>query len=216
MMSDLESDTKKWKALWAIQAPGKMLITLWRFAHDCLPTGVQLQRRHIPASPECIHCFVEERVDHALLFCPFARQVWDEVKESFDIHLNRNDFRSPKMWLFDFLGRCSRQEGTVLAVTFWHLWDARNKLREEGGSVHPTSIATKIKVYVDLIISQLVSSDSDHRCGTSRVVSWSPPPEGFLMVNVDAAIFESSSCMGAGVVIRDSAGQFVGAYGECT
>jgi hypothetical protein len=36
------------------------------------------------------------------------------------------------------------------------------------------------------------------------------------MVNVDAAIFESSCCMGAGVVIRDSAGQFVGAYGECT
>jgi hypothetical protein len=159
---------------------------------------------------------VEEHVDHALLFCPFARQVWDEVKESFDIYLNRNDFRSPKMWLFDFLGRCSRQEGTVLAVTFWHLWDARNKLREEGGSVHPTSIATKIKVYVDLIISQLVSSDSDHMCGTSRVVSWSPPPKGFLMVNVDAAIFESSSCMRAGVVIHDSAGKFVGTYGECT
>jgi hypothetical protein len=35
------------------------------------------------------------------------------------------------------------------------------------------------------------------------------------MVNVDAALFASSKCMGVGVVIRNHAGDFIGACGEC-
>jgi hypothetical protein len=54
--SSVNSDNSKtWKRLWATKAPGKMKITLWRFAHDCLPCGHQLQKRHIPASPNCIY-----------------------------------------------------------------------------------------------------------------------------------------------------------------
>jgi hypothetical protein len=128
--------------------------------------------------------------------------------------LNRKVFRSPKLWLFDFLQRCSKLEATVLAVTFWHLWDTRNILREEGVQVNPINVAMKIKAYIELIISQLPSLETDHRRGTSRAVSWSPPPEGFLMINVDAALFSSSNCMGAGVVIRNHVGDFAGACGD--
>ncbi|VAI29049.1 unnamed protein product [Triticum turgidum subsp. durum] len=39
---------KVWKRLWAIQCPNKMKIMLWRIAHNCLPTGSQLQTRSIP------------------------------------------------------------------------------------------------------------------------------------------------------------------------
>jgi hypothetical protein len=48
LSSNHEGDTKLWKTLWAAKAPGKMKITTWRFAHDCLPSGQQLQVRHIP------------------------------------------------------------------------------------------------------------------------------------------------------------------------
>jgi hypothetical protein len=30
---------KDWKAIWRINAPGKMKMNLWRFAHDYLPSG---------------------------------------------------------------------------------------------------------------------------------------------------------------------------------
>jgi hypothetical protein len=30
-----QHDCKRWKTLWSTKAPGKMKITLWRFAHDC-------------------------------------------------------------------------------------------------------------------------------------------------------------------------------------
>ena len=140
MTSDSVSESKFWKALWAIQAPGKMHITLWRFAHDCLSSGAQLCRRQVPASSACIHCSAEERIEHALLFCPFAREVWDEVKDSFDIHLNQRSFIKPRLWLFDFLAHCTKEAATILTVTFWHLWDARNKAREEEIIFHPSTL----------------------------------------------------------------------------
>jgi hypothetical protein len=114
------------------------------------------------------------------------------VKRSFDIHLQRKFFTSPKTWLAEFLSSSDKLNATILAVTFWHLWDARNKLREDGGTVHPATVAGKITAYVDLILNNLTMQEPDHRRETSRAVSWSPPPEGIIQVNVDAAIFASS------------------------
>jgi hypothetical protein len=42
MPSDMTDESSLWKKLWKSKAPGKMKITVWRFAHDCLPSGHQL------------------------------------------------------------------------------------------------------------------------------------------------------------------------------
>jgi ribonuclease HI len=148
------------------------------------------------------------------LFCPVAREIWSEVKKGYDVHLNRRGFTSPKTWLAEFLANNGATQATVLAVTFWHIWDARNKLREEGGSINPLSIALKIKAYVELILTHLYRPIPAHRCETSRTISWSPPPDGMLQLNVDAALFSSSGRMGAGVVARDDMGEFVACIGN--
>jgi hypothetical protein len=61
-----------WKKLWNIKAPVKMKVTLWRMAHDCLPMGHQLHRQDIPAYVSYVICNREERVEHSMLFCPYA------------------------------------------------------------------------------------------------------------------------------------------------
>ena len=38
--SNSSDDAKQWKKLWAMKVAGKMKITLWCFAHNCLPSGV--------------------------------------------------------------------------------------------------------------------------------------------------------------------------------
>jgi hypothetical protein len=38
------NEDKHWMTIWKIKSPGKMKIHSWRFAHDCLPGGVQMQR----------------------------------------------------------------------------------------------------------------------------------------------------------------------------
>jgi hypothetical protein len=111
------------------------------------------------------------------------------VKREYDVHLNRKCFTSCKTWLAEFLTHNGDKQATVLAVTFWHIWDARNKLREEGCTVNPLNIAVKIKAYVELILTDRSKPSHGHRHETSRAVSWSPPPEGMLQLNVDAAIF---------------------------
>jgi hypothetical protein len=100
-----------------------------------------------------------------------VREVWTEVKQSYDVHLNQKGFTSTKTWLADFLERNGGLQATVLAVTFWHLWDTRNKLREDGGHVNPLGIALKIKAYVELIVTHLTKPNAVLRCEASRGVS---------------------------------------------
>lgn len=90
MASDNATVQRSWKAIWSIKAPNKMKVVLWRFTHDCLPSGVQLQRRHIPTSELCCFCGRSESIEHCLLFCQFAREVWEQVKLCFDINLCRS------------------------------------------------------------------------------------------------------------------------------
>jgi hypothetical protein len=66
-----------------------MKINMWHFAHDCLPTGSQLVRRHIPANGLCGTCGREETVDQCLLNCQFAKEVWRGIKAKFGINLDR-------------------------------------------------------------------------------------------------------------------------------
>jgi hypothetical protein len=137
-------EDKNWKMVWKINAPGKMKIQLWRFAHDCLPSGVELVRRHIPASDACIFCGREEDVEHAFLQCQFAREVWRCVKNTFSFQLARSDFVSQKLWLFNFLMRASELEATILAVGCWYIWEARNDARNNKQTPDPKQTSMKI------------------------------------------------------------------------
>lgn len=99
--SDFMENENIWRKLWKIQCPNRMKIILWRMAHNCLPTGDQLQRRAIPTR----------------------------------------------------------------------------------------------------------STQSTRRENQTSVLKWSPPSEGSMMVNVDAALFSQSQRMGVGIVIRDHLGR---------
>jgi hypothetical protein len=113
------------------------------------------------------------------------------------------------------MDQCSNNEATILMVTFWHIWDARNKCREGDGILNPSVVATKIKAYVELIFTHLYKpSPANRREPTSSSPKWVPPSEGTVFVNIDAAIFASTRQMGVGVVVRDHNGNFIAACGE--
>ena len=78
-------------------------------------------------------------------------------------------------------------------------------------SISPLDLAAKIKAYIDLIMEHLFVFKTNHRRESFLAGSWSPPPVGSLMVNVDAAIFTASRQMGAGIVVRDHMGSCIAA-----
>jgi hypothetical protein len=61
MVSDSASDERLWKSLWKITCPGKMHITLWHFAHNCLPSGEQPSTSSHP-SVICMHTLFSTRI----------------------------------------------------------------------------------------------------------------------------------------------------------
>jgi hypothetical protein len=115
--SDQHEMSKLWKRLWAIKAPPKMKIILWRMAHDCLPTGAQLKYRHIHAPDACCFCGREGIVEHAILMCQYASKVWRQVKKCFDINCKPRAFMHFKHGFFDFLDRAKDDEATVFTIT---------------------------------------------------------------------------------------------------
>jgi hypothetical protein len=159
----MAADSVLWKCLWAIRAPGKMKVNLWRLAHDCLPTEQQMCRRHIPTSASCAVCTMEESADHVFLRCQYAREVWREVKKTCGMQLRRKHSTSIKTWLFDFLGRSTERECMFLTVTFWHLWTTRNAVRNRKPLRASHSVAYQIQAYAEMIELHLFKPQSSTR-----------------------------------------------------
>jgi ribonuclease HI len=213
--SDREAETKLWKTVWKIQAPNKMKIVLWRMIHDCLPTGQQLTHRRIPADDRCFFCGQVERVEHLFLLCPFARAVWDMVKERFGLKLHRKELINMKQWIHSFLQRENETSATVLVVTCWHVWEARNDTRNGAVQVHPRRVASKVLAYVEMIMEFMFRSRAPSNGRSTEVVMRrTPPPEDWVGVNVDAALFPAENRMGCGAVFRDHKGQFLLSFSE--
>jgi hypothetical protein len=106
-------------------------------------------------------------------------------------------------------------QATVMMVTMWHIWDARNRVREGETLMRPRSIAEKILAYIQMIATHLYQAAPINRRETGSVVrKWSPPPDGTVLINVDAAIFSSTCQMGMGAIIRDHNGMCLAAYNE--
>lgn len=115
--SDTKETSKMWKRLWSIRAPPKMKVVLWRMAHDCLPTGTKLHHRSIPAADVCYYCGREETVEHAILTCKYASEVWHEIKRSFGLKCKIKHHVLMKQWLFDFLDDASDEDATIFTIT---------------------------------------------------------------------------------------------------
>lgn len=153
--SNQQADTRDWKKLWRIKAPPKMRIVLWRFTRNYLPTGQQLQSRNIPASEVCCHCGREETIDHVFLKCHYVGEIWRELKNRCGFAVRKEIFRYPKQWLFDRLIECTDQEATTLAISFWHIWEERNAVRNGEKEIHPPCVVEKILAYVDMVVQHL-------------------------------------------------------------
>jgi hypothetical protein len=133
----------EWKRLWNIEAPPKMKIVMWRFAHNCLPTGQKLRIRNIPAYDLCCHCGRDETVEHTFLTCQYVMEIWKELKKRCGFRRWPKPFGSPWQWIFETLANCSDIEATILVISFWHIWETRNAVWNGENEVHPHCIVEK-------------------------------------------------------------------------
>jgi hypothetical protein len=109
---------------------------------------------------------------------------------------------------FELIACEGPHSSTVMSVTCWHVWEARNDARNNQAEPHPFRLAMKIKAYVDILVQFCFKSKSAiRREVVASVPRWSSPNS--VCMNMDAALFPDERRMGWGVVLRDHTGVFI-------
>jgi len=138
-----EKDT--WKTIWALGVPNVVKIFIWRACNEVLPTRGNLFRRKVIEIKICPCCEAEEGdALHALWSYPAARDVWGCLDSRFQ-KICFAGFNFQELFAY-CLGRCTKEEMELMAVTSMRIWLRRNAWIFEQCFEHPNvafSEATK-------------------------------------------------------------------------
>ena len=125
-----------WKSIWKTKAPPWVAFFSWTAALGKILTAENLRHRGIILVNWCCMCKVaEESVEHLLLHCTYARELWDMIFVLFGVH-----WVMPRsvMALFDcWQGSLGHHQNSViwravLHCVLWCLWRERNARTFEG------------------------------------------------------------------------------------
>lgn len=120
-----------WKCLWRLKIPSKVLFFEWMACKEQLPMIDLLRKRGMILPNICSLCLKdEETVNHLLMHCPFAREIWEEILREVGIswlfpntisdlfqgwNLEKKSFKKDKiLWGLIYLAVC------------WSIWLERN------------------------------------------------------------------------------------------
>lgn len=69
-------------------------------------------------------------------------------------------------------------------ITIWHIWEAKNNVKNGDFRVHPQCVVEKIQVYTEMVLSHLYKPVDSKRCDLAKSKQWAPSSEGWVKVNV--------------------------------
>lgn len=202
MGSSSGAQQERWAELWNLCLPPKIKLFLWRACKNILPHAAELTRRHVISNPMCIHCKEKmETLAHVLMECRGVREIW--ASEPFS--LPQTNSHEPMWSLIHLLKRSVSQELFLVGlVTWWKIWDVRNK--ELYGTVDgfPADLVGWSTEYLARYHSAQVKPPPSQATPLPDV--WVPPDPGVIKINVDAAFPDSSTYFRVSMVARNSQG----------
>jgi len=176
-----------------MEVPNAVKMFAWRACQNILPTRRNLCKRRVIEEANCPCCGLEEEsLIHALWTCPAAPDVWGSKTSPFQkCCVSGVTFKE----IFeDGLQRFSKENLELLIGVARGIWFRRNKFVFEGTFTHPDEVYTVavrfIREYKESkqldqsVLMQPVKGSSN----SSDTITWSPPSNGFIKLNWDAAI----------------------------
>lgn len=133
------------KNVWRLKTQPKIKTFLWKAPVRALPTGEQLIRRGIGNTPSCHRCGELESVEHILLSCAKAREVWAMVpipQPRWDQILTTLDFleKTSKTPVLPPIGITT---ASLQSWVCWNLWIDRNSSIFENKTYPASDIVMK-------------------------------------------------------------------------
>jgi len=213
------NDSPDWnyKWIWKIDTMPKIKFFLWQLCHKAVPIRGMLLKRRLNIDAGCPICMGDiESIDHLLCECPIGKKVWELADKH---HWFPIQF-SPGGWqpLTEVLQRVRsyRKPQLLQKLSFliWSIWKERNAVAFENKFFNPLKCLIKAKkVYAELRIRSCISDDSSLRGAPSssskpvHLIKWHPPPPGFVKINFDGSLLNSSAA--GGYVLRDWTGKLL-------
>jgi hypothetical protein len=115
-----------WKIIWNQKLPGKVLIFLWRFTHNSLPTKLNIKRNMIELDTRCPMCWhLDEDGGHIFLRCKAVKQIWRAL-DCEDLRLSLCDCTNARQ-VTDHILSLPKEKRSLAIILLWDWWTSRNK-----------------------------------------------------------------------------------------
>ena len=190
---------------------------LWRIGANAIPTKVNLQHRIQQSDTTCSLCNSdEETYTHLFFQCPFAKALWTIVGwglkiDSSSLASNEDIIKlitnPPKAPIPTY------QHWTIplnMALIIYEIWKTRNHLLFQGNRVDLSKAMSNVRTR--FLEASKVYSPSIRPYLEPSVDVWSPPPQGWIKINVDATLSNSKSALA--VVARNHLGIAISLWGK--
>lgn len=143
------------KQLWKTCAPLKVKQFFWLALHDRCWTAKRRRRHGLQTSDDCILCGqLPETLDHLLLGCVFARELWDQTLH----RLHLRGLVSPRhdqlfsWWLRErkVIPKAARAGfDSLFFLLGWSIWKERNTRTFAGPSTTPAQLLHQVAAEAD-------------------------------------------------------------------
>lgn len=213
------SDVNKpfWKAIWTAKVPPKIRNFIWRVCNNGIATGSNLYRRQCISDEICGICGMAPETDtHLFTGCSWVKAFW--FGSIFQWDLSVASTLTMQDWIFSkiqsFKTTTSEYEDLISMFFFhlWAVWTCRNHFLFDRRSIIPEAVLNYARFSFQEFweVTHLPTGDSN-ACPSAPPTTprWSPPLDGYLKFNVDAAFNPSQNLAAAAVIVRDHNGAMV-------
>lgn len=183
-----------WKGIWKATLHPRQKHLLWWILANIMPTNHRISRFISLDSENCFLCGAEsEDIDHLLLECPLITAVW--FNSPWQIRLDVFAGWSTHRWIEELLTPRNafpleddekRKMIVFLAVSFEHIWMARNRWRLEGTCEDWFTISKRINSQIFRYWNG-ISKGRGGQVLQDHSWKWVPPPTGGMKMNFDVA-----------------------------
>ncbi|KAG8374859.1 hypothetical protein BUALT_Bualt10G0039400 [Buddleja alternifolia] len=163
------------------------------------------RRRNVTSG--CPYCVRDgENTKHAMLTCPFARQVW--ALSHLPWHVISSGLGSSEAWVRTIHSKFDRDQYALFLVICWNIWSSRNKFLWENQVLNAADVVISANSFL-LDFHKPTPSRLVLLRGCNSATQWCKPPPGTIKWNFDVALFKEIGNAGIGIIARDPSGNRV-------